>query len=232
MAHEPLPFGENGGANGAGGFAGNRLHGTRNAVKEAGRKPFRSAPVGKAPSPSCVSDRHLMAETTGSGRDQRVGRGPKGNAGFLYPVEFCSLKKRQAAFGLPVASVFHVFSYRLSAPPDLSIDVVISVSVNGFGARRWSAFSISISIAGNAPHSPATDSCLLNAAHRGRRKQQEESMFKMTKDDLAKKTDAQLAALFQQASVGLAAAKLDVASAQSHLAMIRAEIASRVPSPR
>lgn len=57
-------------------------------------------------------------------------------------------------------------------------------------------------------------------------------MFKMTKDDLAKKTDAQLAALFQQASLGFSAAQSNVASAQSHLAMIRAEIASRGPSPR
>lgn len=32
-------------------------------------------------------------------------------------------------------------------------------------------------------------------------------MFKMTKGDLAKKSDAQLAALFQQATFGLSAAK-------------------------
>lgn len=56
-------------------------------------------------------------------------------------------------------------------------------------------------------------------------------MFKTTKDDLAKKTDAQLAALFQQASNGITAAKLDLASAQVLLAMIRAEIAKRGPSP-
>jgi hypothetical protein len=95
--------------------------------------------------------------------------------------------------------------------------------MNGSGARRWSAFSISISIAGNAPHPPATDSCLLNAAHRGRR----ESMFKMTKGDLAKKSNAQLAALFQQASKGLTTAQSDLSWAQSLVAMIRAEIASR-----
>lgn len=34
---------------------------------------------GKAPSP-CVSDRYRMAETTGSGRGTRIGRGPIGNA--------------------------------------------------------------------------------------------------------------------------------------------------------
>lgn len=57
-------------------------------------------------------------------------------------------------------------------------------------------------------------------------------MFKMTKDDLAKKTDAQLAALFNQASNGLAAAGSDLAAAQSLRAMIRAEIARRGPLPR
>lgn len=50
-------------------------------------------------------------------------------------------------------------------------------------------------------------------------------MFKMTKDDLAKKTDAQLAALFQEASTGLAATGSKLISAQSLLAMICAEIA-------
>jgi hypothetical protein len=35
---ETLPVGETGGATGVGGFAGNRLHGTR-SVEEAGRKP-------------------------------------------------------------------------------------------------------------------------------------------------------------------------------------------------
>lgn len=57
-------------------------------------------------------------------------------------------------------------------------------------------------------------------------------MFKITKHDLAKKTDAQLAALFQEASHGLAANKGPVlAAAQSLLAMIRAEIARRHISP-
>lgn len=54
-------------------------------------------------------------------------------------------------------------------------------------------------------------------------------MFKSTKGDLAKKSDAQLAALFQQATLGLSAAKSKLASAQSQLAIIRAELASRIP---
>lgn len=54
-------------------------------------------------------------------------------------------------------------------------------------------------------------------------------MFKMTKGDLAKKSDAQLAALFQQATLGLSTAKSDLASAQSLLTMIRAELAARAP---
>lgn len=56
-------------------------------------------------------------------------------------------------------------------------------------------------------------------------------MFKMTKGDLAKKTDAQLAALFQQASIGLTVARADLATTQSLLAMIRAECANRRPYP-
>ncbi len=56
-------------------------------------------------------------------------------------------------------------------------------------------------------------------------------MFKMTKGDLAGKSNAQLFALFQEAGKCLIAAKSDIASAQSLLAMIRAEIAKRGPSP-
>ncbi|WP_323810714.1 hypothetical protein [Sphingobium baderi] len=52
-------------------------------------------------------------------------------------------------------------------------------------------------------------------------------MFKITKSDLTKKTDAQLSALFQQAVIGLSAAKSDRAAAQMLLAMIRAERANR-----
>lgn len=65
----------------------------------------------------------------------------------------------------------------------------------------------------------------------GGAKQQEESMFKMTIGDLARKSDAQLAALFQQATLGLSAVKSDLATAQSLLAMIAAERANRRPSP-
>ncbi len=56
-------------------------------------------------------------------------------------------------------------------------------------------------------------------------------MFKLTKGDLATKTNAQLFALFQEASKGLIATNPDLASAQSLLAMIRAEIAKRGPTP-
>lgn len=56
-------------------------------------------------------------------------------------------------------------------------------------------------------------------------------MFKMTKDDLAKKTDVQLAALFQEARKGLANGKPDLASTQSLMTMIHAEIARRDPRP-
>jgi len=62
-------------------------------------------------------------------------------------------------------------------------------------------------------------------------KQEEKSMFKMTKGDLATKSNAQLTALFQEVSKGLIAPKPDIASAQSLLVMIRAEIAKRSPSP-
>ncbi|MBJ7442483.1 MAG: hypothetical protein JHD35_26175 [Sphingopyxis sp.] len=56
-------------------------------------------------------------------------------------------------------------------------------------------------------------------------------MFKMTKTDLAKKSDAQLFALFQEASQASVPATADAGSAHSLLAMIRAEIAKRGPSP-
>lgn len=57
-------------------------------------------------------------------------------------------------------------------------------------------------------------------------------MFKITKDDLAKKTNAQLAALFQEVSLGLSVASSIIASAQSALALIRTELAARAPSLR
>lgn len=55
-------------------------------------------------------------------------------------------------------------------------------------------------------------------------------MFKITKADLAKKTDSQLAALFQEASKALRS-EATRSSTQSLLAMIRAEITKRGPSP-
>src|SRR3546814_13918167 len=62
-------------------------------------------------------------------------------------------------------------------------------------------------LAGNAPHS----SGLISPSQRGptgaAQDRQEESMVKMTKGDLASKTNAQLFALFQEASKGLIATK-------------------------
>lgn len=54
-------------------------------------------------------------------------------------------------------------------------------------------------------------------------------MFKMTSNDLARKTDAQLSALFQMAAKSFGRSSTDTASAQSLLTMIRAEIARRGP---
>ncbi len=56
-------------------------------------------------------------------------------------------------------------------------------------------------------------------------------MFKMTKDDLTKKSDAQLAALFQQVSRQVQPEQPDAPRAVSLLAMIRAELDKRVPRP-
>ncbi|WP_288806162.1 hypothetical protein [uncultured Novosphingobium sp.] len=56
-------------------------------------------------------------------------------------------------------------------------------------------------------------------------------MYKITKDDLAKKTDAQLAALFQETSKGLAAKGPDLAAAQSLVCTICCELARRGAKP-
>lgn len=56
-------------------------------------------------------------------------------------------------------------------------------------------------------------------------------MFKISKDDLAKKTDAQLAALFQEAVRGIVPDSPDRHKLQSLLAMIAAERAKRGPRP-
>lgn len=57
-------------------------------------------------------------------------------------------------------------------------------------------------------------------------------MFKISKNDLAKKTDAQLSALFQEVAKGLNPVRPDRSAAQSLLAMIAAERAKRGPRPR
>lgn len=59
----------------------------------------------------------------------------------------------------------------------------------------------------------------------------EDKMFKLTCDDLHRKTDAQLVALFREASKGLATGKPGAPAAQSLVAMIRTEIARRGPLP-
>ena len=55
--------------------------------------------------------------------------------------------------------------------------------------------------------------------------------FNLTRNDLATKSASQLAALFQQASTALAVSNATIASAQSLLAMIDRELASRGPAP-
>lgn len=56
-------------------------------------------------------------------------------------------------------------------------------------------------------------------------------MFKITKDDLAKKTDAQLTALFQEVSKGLTAKGPDLPAAQSLVRTICSELARRRAKP-
>lgn len=56
-------------------------------------------------------------------------------------------------------------------------------------------------------------------------------MFKITNNDLAKKTDSQLASLFQEVVRGIIPASPDRPAAQSLLAMIAAERAKRGPRP-
>lgn len=78
---------------------------------------------------------------------------------------------------------------------------------------------------------PGTDFSAASRPTFGRRKAKEETMFKITNDDLAKKTDSQLAALFQEVVKGIAPASPDRPAAQSLLAMIAAERAKRGPQP-
>jgi len=55
--------------------------------------------------------------------------------------------------------------------------------------------------------------------------------FNLNRNDLATKSTAQLAALFQDASRGIAASNAAIASAQSLLAMISHELGRRGPAP-
>ena len=55
--------------------------------------------------------------------------------------------------------------------------------------------------------------------------------FNLNRNDLATKSTAQLAALFQQASNAIAANQGAIASAQSLLAMIAQELGRRGPAP-
>ena len=71
-----------------------------------------------------------------------------------------------------------------------------------------------------------------NAAHEERRKTMEEIMnFNLNRNDLATKSTAQLAALFQDASRAIAANNATIASAHSLLAMIAQELGRRGPAP-
>jgi hypothetical protein len=74
--------------------------------------------------------------------------------------------------------------------------------------------------------------CSSNAAHGGRCKTKEEIMkFNLTRNDLATKTTSQLAALFQDATIAIAACHDAIASAQSLRAMIQQELRRRGPAP-
>ena len=59
LAHEPLPFGENGGASGAGVFAGNRLHGAAGVGSWA--EGLSEARQGQSPKP-LANQQMLSAE--------------------------------------------------------------------------------------------------------------------------------------------------------------------------
>ena len=57
------------------------------------------------------------------------------------------------------------------------------------------------------------------------------TIIKLTRSDLARKSRSQLAALFQQASVAVATSQSDLNDAQSALAIIDQELARRGPAP-
>jgi hypothetical protein len=57
------------------------------------------------------------------------------------------------------------------------------------------------------------------------------TIIKLTRSDLARKSRSQLAALFQQASLAVSVSQIDLNAAQSALAMIDQELARRGPAP-
>jgi hypothetical protein len=57
------------------------------------------------------------------------------------------------------------------------------------------------------------------------------TIIKITRSDLARKSRTQLAALFQQASLAVSASQINLNAAQSALAMIDQELAHRGPAP-
>lgn len=57
------------------------------------------------------------------------------------------------------------------------------------------------------------------------------TIIKLTRSDLARKSRSQLAVLFQQVSLAVSASQSDLNAAQSALAMIKAELSRRVPNP-
>jgi len=57
------------------------------------------------------------------------------------------------------------------------------------------------------------------------------TIIKITRSDLARKSRSQLAALFQQASLAVSASQINLNAAQSALSMINQELARRGPAP-
>ena len=57
------------------------------------------------------------------------------------------------------------------------------------------------------------------------------TIIKLSRSDLARKSRIQLAALFQQASITVSASQSDLNPAQSALAIIAQELARRGPAP-
>ncbi|OYU76428.1 MAG: hypothetical protein CFE32_10255 [Alphaproteobacteria bacterium PA3] len=57
------------------------------------------------------------------------------------------------------------------------------------------------------------------------------TIIKLSRADLSRKSRSQLAALFQQASLAVSVSQIDLNVAQSALAMIDQELARRGPAP-